>query len=198
MLMGSSPLARGLLRPAFDRSWHGGIIPARAGFTTLCRSTHSNRRDHPRSRGVYVCPNPSRASFTGSSPLARGLPGCVHPAGGQRRIIPARAGFTPARPSPPSTTPDHPRSRGVYDERTRIWMRVLGSSPLARGLRGRLQHRRHGHRIIPARAGFTGTTHGTELTRLDHPRSRGVYVGDTENLCDEIGSSPLARGLQTP
>ena len=32
--MGSSPLARGLLAPAVQGFWTGGIIPARAGFTT--------------------------------------------------------------------------------------------------------------------------------------------------------------------
>ena len=50
---GSSPLARGLLRPSENRLRAGGIIPARAGFTGSPASTHCRRTDHPRSRGVY-------------------------------------------------------------------------------------------------------------------------------------------------
>ena len=76
---GSSPLARGLRHPVDEGLRDQGIIPARAGFTTLA--------------------TPIMLLFAGSSPLARGLRG--HPAGAGVgiRIIPARAGFTdiPAR-----------------------------------------------------------------------------------------------------
>ena len=71
-----------------------GIIPARAGFTTLRLLPHSAPQDHPRSRGVYTTIRSRLEEFTGSSPLARGLlsPGGFRlEAGG---IIPARAGFT--------------------------------------------------------------------------------------------------------
>ena len=52
-LFGSSPLARGL--PATGRHAGGtrGIIPARAGFTTVSTFRMHRERDHPRSRGVY-------------------------------------------------------------------------------------------------------------------------------------------------
>ena len=50
---GSSPLARGLPdRPRRHRH-RLGIIPARAGFTTMQCQQASRSRDHPRSRGVY-------------------------------------------------------------------------------------------------------------------------------------------------
>ena len=52
---GSSPLARGLLQKRLGRLRHRRIIPARAGFTSSGRSRSSERRDHPRSRGVYWC-----------------------------------------------------------------------------------------------------------------------------------------------
>ena len=95
--MGSSPLARGLRRPR--RLPHGGygIIPARAGFTRRRRRHLRGRRDHPRSRGVYLAVSTAIITAAGSSPLARGLPhsaGCVSTT---TRIIPARAGFTPSR-----------------------------------------------------------------------------------------------------
>ena len=50
---GSSPLARGLLKRPSSRTSTGGIIPARAGFTPPANCAAAQRRDHPRSRGVY-------------------------------------------------------------------------------------------------------------------------------------------------
>ena len=92
---GSSPLARGL--PWRERivTREDRIIPARAGFTTRCgprrttsgssplarglrraaRSASRRRRDHPRSRGVYVLLTGQTDKPIGSSPLARGLRG---------------------------------------------------------------------------------------------------------------------------
>ena len=70
-----------------------------------------------------------------------------------------------------------------------------GSSPLARGLQGRVFDGECLQGIIPARAGFT---HGRSMRmtpRPDHPRSRGVYA---EYIVGDVwreGSSPLARGL---
>ena len=95
---GSSPLARGLpctITRSFRRL---GIIPARAGFTLEHNGRGRVRRDHPRSRGVYHSTMTSRPYFLGSSPLARGLLAlpCLSWIGW--RIIPARAGFTRARP----------------------------------------------------------------------------------------------------
>mgnify|MGYP001641158710 CR=1 FL=1 len=91
----------------------------------------------------------------GSSPLARGLlnlPGVRKSVG---RIIPARAGFTTIPVGRLALIGDHPRSRGVYDDRGAQCPGVGGSSPLARGLRVSCGFRRRGPRIIPARAGFT-------------------------------------------
>ena len=113
--------------------------------------------------------------IAGSSPLARGL--LRHPLSQcvEIGIIPARAGFTPATPSPAPTTPDHPRSRGVYNHTVDVYKRLYGSSPLARGLPPYDGAGAFDVRIIPARAGFT---HGDVLALRapwDHPRSRGVY-----------------------
>ena len=50
-------------------------------------------------------------------------------------------------------------------------------------------------RIIPARAGFTGSGGAGPSARRDHPRSRGVYGPVGTDLDPPAGSSPLARGL---
>ena len=112
---GSSPLARGLLGVVDGVLKAGGIIPARAGFTS-CRATPSSRSpDHPRSRGVYVSVASGVPETVGSSPLARGLLTDERSHVQGARIIPARAGFTGLE----VRSPYHPD----------------GSSPLARGLR---------------------------------------------------------------
>jgi len=91
----------------------------------------------------------------GSSPLARGLHKKVVTRRGHLRIIPARAGFTPSRPWPPSWAWGHSRSRGVYREEEIAILCGEGSSPLARGLHNPETAALARSRIIPARAGFT-------------------------------------------
>ena len=49
--------------------------------------------------------------------------------------------------------------------------------------------------IIPARAGFTGSTPSRPARSTDHPRSRGVYSPQRRIRLAGLGSSPLARGL---
>ena len=110
---------------------------------------------------------------------------------------------------------DHPRSRGVYRSPPTFLRELIGSSPLARGLRPRIKSSRINFRIIPARAGFTASA--CRLVRLipdhprsrgvyrmvprimtgsrDHPRSRGVYQDPRSGRPSRAGSSPLARGL---
>ena len=113
-LFGSSPLARGLLVDAGEGIRHAGIIPARAGFTARRRCAASARRDHPRSRGVYIRPVASVPEPNGSSPLARGLLSRAASRRGPMRIIPARAGFTDNPGDFGLDFSDHPRSRGGY------------------------------------------------------------------------------------
>ena len=154
------------------------------------------RRDHPRSRGVYHDPLPGWACEAGSSPLARGLLSSLVDTLLERRIIPARAGFTERRQAGPAARRDHPRSRGVYCGPGRPGSRRRGSSPLARGLPAPHVRGVRRVRIIPARAGFTlGAVDGVELSS-DHPRSRGVYHGSRSQPVGSSGSSPLARGLR--
>ena len=92
-----------------------------------------------------------------------------------RRIIPARAGFT------------------IFLEGLNAAHR--GSSPLARGLPDDGEVVMRDRRIIPARAGFTLLSMAFPYTVKDHPRSRGVYPEDLVLFTTPEGSSPLARGL---
>ena len=193
--MGSSPLARGLRERTGHESRQTGIIPARAGFTTSSPGSSTNSPDHPRSRGVYEGGALGIGCGLGSSPLARGLrPGPVR-GDESRGIIPARAGFTRRWRRSRRRSRDHPRSRGVYLELDRTGRRFRGSSPLARGLRSLAVDHPRITGIIPARAGFTPAGRTPTRGRADHPRSRGVY-SDRRLLFDQdLGSSPLARGL---
>ena len=131
--------------------------------------------DHPRSRGVYRFTVSVPSTGAGSSPLARGLRsgGCSRHS--DRRIIPARAGFTEITPGPNRSRGDHPRSRGVYPS----------APPCSANIA----------RIIPARAGFTRSLLRRRRRRWDHPRSRGVYYEEYASKEPKDGSSPLARGL---
>ena len=94
MVVGSSPLARGLHDRERPQREPAGIIPARAGFTGTMVTHPVQAADHPRSRGVYTEWCSIRHCAQGSSPLARGLHPAGYPVLGARGIIPARAGFT--------------------------------------------------------------------------------------------------------
>ena len=131
----------------------------------------------------------------GSSPLARGLPRRRRVHLWQKRIIPARAGFTRASPTIGGNSKDHPRSRGVYRRHPGRLRRLPGSSPLARGLPRRSILARLRDGIIPARAGFTPDPREVAPAGGDHPRSRGVYLYCASLPLTRKGSSPLARGL---
>ena len=196
MHTGSSPLARGLHHVPGQQAALPGIIPARAGFTAGSGRACSTSTDHPRSRGVYPASSSGNSASCGSSPLARGLRRGRGGDGPLSRIIPARAGFTEDRRRGPGAGQDHPRSRGVYDNRHSVLVTTAGSSPLARGLLPThvLRHAQYG--IIPARAGFTSPGACRILCAWDHPRSRGVYGRGGAQSSAGTGSSPLARGLR--
>ena len=193
--VGSSPLARGLRQRPQGPECRGRIIPARAGFTRRGTTPPPWRRDHPRSRGVYRSAALVWACSSGSSPLARGLLCAGGACEAGMGIIPARAGFTTMTGEYSPALGDHPRSRGVYPQKSNVPGTFGGSSPLARGLRHVYGLPCGGPGIIPARAGFTVAGAGHPATLEDHPRSRGVYSLSMFAGCDWQGSSPLARGL---
>ena len=154
-MIGSSPLARGLLLRATAGRLGFRIIPARAGFTVPVLVDGGFCEDHPRSRGVYLAESAGARVAEGSSPLARGLHHSRAVPEVHEGIIPARAGFTFSGTISFGESTDHPRSRGVYSTCARVAMMHAGSSPLARGLPRNKIWTNPLAGIIPARAGFT-------------------------------------------
>ena len=92
--------------------------------------------------------------------------------------------------------PVHPRSRGEHPVPS-LWFRIPhGSSPLARGTRGRQRHSSQRHRFIPARAGNTPRARARASIASVHPRSRGEHGRPEDLIKVPTGSSPLARGTR--
>ncbi len=191
---GSSPLARGARPGGVEDGDPVGLIPARAGSTLGLWRGRGRWWAHPRSRGEHTDGSGREQTRTGSSPLARGALG-TSPAGTPGgRLIPARAGSTPAPSSSPTFVRAHPRSRGEHIGCRWEGSGKPGSSPLARGARGLHGDLGAGPRLIPARAGSTTVSFSPSTTRQAHPRSRGEHVGHVQAVVELLGSSPLARG----
>ena len=72
-------------------------------------------------------------SMKGSSPLTRGKPATYQVTAKLGGLIPAHAGKTTARQSPPPTSWAHPRSRGENVTSGLLSRYGRGSSPLTRG-----------------------------------------------------------------
>ena len=172
------------------------IIPARAGFTLTSHARATGSQDHPRTRGVYAYTAAAPLVVGGSSPNARGLRAYLRRMQNQRRIIPARAGFTRRWCGAPRGWRDHPRTRGVYRTTSTRPSHKAGSSPHARGLRRNQLPMVKEVGIIPARAGFTPRSPQRVTASWDHPRTRGVYQTKPEQSVTPEGSSPHARGLR--
>ena len=150
------------------------FIPAHAGNTSPPPTTTSGTTVHPRSRGEHVQSSAMSASSSGSSPLARGtLDVADHPPP-EIGFIPARAGNTWRSLPRTSRCTVHPRSRGEHIMIDMLRTAHIGSSPLARGTRGRCPRARR--------------------RRSVHPRSRGEHLALTGEQVWPVGSSPLARG----
>ena len=174
---GSSPLARGKLALLASGDHPPGLIPARAGKTSLSDARVFRRAAHPRSRGENASGPVMWAYGCGSSPLARGkILGDRDSVRGSR-LIPARAGKTGRGTSRAAQPWAHPRSRGENHGPGRRGGVCWGSSPLTRGKPG-------GRRRARPR-------------RLAHPRSRGENRSGCPGPSGSGGSSPLTRGKPT-
>ena len=127
-------------------------------------------------RGEYRSAYRYGRSYTGSSPLARGVLSLSKTFLEVKRIIPACAGSTNQTAFFCSGSWDHPRLRGEYKFDCVNRHKLIGSSPLARGV-PRKQFR-NGFRsgIIPACAGSTERGQHCESPSWDHPRLRGEYT----------------------
>ena len=152
---GSPPLARGI------PSWNllcipaEGITPACAGNTVSDPYHSRSPRDHPRLRGEYFSTRIWNDTQKGSPPLARGILSSAKTHILSAGITPACAGNTLSSRSRPASHRDHPRLRGEYFFRTPCQPFMLGSPPLARGIRKSGRTGKSDHGITPACAGNT-------------------------------------------
>ena len=112
--LGSSPLARGTRGNLSRAAARNGLIPARAGNTTVPDPAKITDRAHPRSRGEHHIMEHLPALLLGSSPLARGTHDDDRESGGAAGLIPARAGNTSAFVFHTHRVGAHPRSRGEH------------------------------------------------------------------------------------
>ena len=197
-VVGSSPLARGT-RP-FCRSAGSmpRFIPAGAGNTRFLVLLSRSSTVHPRWRGEHPMVWPCQLRSRGSSPLARGTRRSAPVSGPGGRFIPAGAGNTAAAWPRARPTSVHPRWRGEHTDESWYYLRVDGSSPLARGTRSQGRGRCARCRFIPAGAGNTHYGHAGISNLTVHPRWRGEHKVARMAGVVSAGSSPLARGTRRP
>ena len=195
MLVGSSPLSRGIPQGGYLTAARARIIPALAGNTPRGGHEEPARKDHPRSRGEYRLETVNDLDDRGSSPLSRGIHAMAFSSRTSRRIIPALAGNTCHGVFLSHVPADHPRSRGEYVGGDAGVTGCPGSSPLSRGILVRACEKLRQLRIIPALAGNTQNDRSTREGCQDHPRSRGEYLVSRVSRESSAGSSPLSRGI---
>ena len=152
---GSSPLARGPPVHGWQVNVAGGLIPARAGTTSLRFNPNASCGAHPRSRGDHKRGGGVGLKMGGSSPLARGPQAHPRKTWNRRGLIPARAGTTHHYPTSAPSSRAHPRARGDHSRCFTSLAALLGSSPLARGPPGKDSSAAVTFGLIPARAGTT-------------------------------------------
>ena len=133
-IMGSPPLARGILMVAFGASAVFGITPACAGNTRARIKPMNLNRDHPRLRGEYYICVIQIQIYQGSPPLARGILHLCYSNTNLSGITPACAGNTFLERLSILLRWDHPRLRGEYLPVQFHLLVILGSPPLARGI----------------------------------------------------------------
>ena len=130
---GSSPRVRGKHAEVEVVAKRLRIIPARAGQTTRHPGCCRTPTDHPRACGANCIKAETREGFIGSSPRVRGKPEELVVPVDCRRIIPARAGQTPAVTHSRTQPPDHPRACGANANGFGVMDPRCGSSPRVRG-----------------------------------------------------------------
>ena len=155
--LGSSPRGRGKLNATGPALTGTGLIPARAGKTVTACSDGYGHKAHPRAGGENALSVCFGALAAGSSPRGRGklLLAAIQSSG--LRLIPARAGKTGAGSTCTHRRRAHPRAGGENFLLHVIQSSVLGSSPRGRGKPRVLTGPSRRSRLIPARAGKTGS-----------------------------------------
>ena len=212
--MGSSPRGRGK-RPSTKKDPRPyGLIPARAGKTHGLVTKASSKPAHPRAGGenpgAWWLPvvaggssprgrgKPSVSGdghfLSGSSPRGRGKLANAVPGASGKRLIPARAGKTGPRAGQRSREAAHPRAGGENALAAVGVEPVEGSSPRGRGKQTVWRAGKHRVRLIPARAGKTGSWSNSTPASWAHPRAGGENDVLHSIRRRSRGSSPRGRG----
>ena len=191
---GSSPRVRGKQSACSRSEARRRLIPARAGKTsTQDVSTRPWRliparagKTKPRSRIAWLnsahpraCGENRRRAWEsmdswGSSPRVRGKLWSVRRAGGEPRLIPARAGKTMLRRKSPVYIAAHPRACGENPRARHLPGDCYGSSPRVRG-----------------KQQWVGRDEGVAVA---HPRACGENGWHRHRIRPNPGSSPRVRG----
>ena len=173
---GSSPHARGTLKPAIVSMLSIRFIPACAGNANHDHHWYGRVAVHPRMRGERFAGRFLQHDHFGSSPHARGTRG-------DRSILHV-------------STAVHPRMRGERSRAATFQQPANGSSPHARGTLPHAVPRWGQRRFIPACAGNASmATHPVTATKV-HPRMRGERAIPGVSAIWTAGSSPHARGTR--
>ena len=175
---GSSPRVRGKPRNTHSLYTQHGLIPARAGKTCPQSSRGSSRTAHPRACGENEDALRDALARQGSSPRVRGKQGLVLVQLRNGRLIPARAGKTPARGLGAGSSPAHPRACGENVTCITSVAIPTGSSPRVRGKLWSAGDLESEPRLIPARAGKTGGSRPAHRRCTAHPRACGENLGE--------------------
>ena len=170
---GSSPRGRGKRAATSRGRTSPRLIPARAGKTGCGTAPPLFARAHPRAGGENVESSLHRAGRHGSSPRGRGKLASETYTGRDLRLIPARAGKTPARRSTATSRRAHPRAGGENTSDRAPGLSEYGSSPRGRGKLARALHLEANRGLIPARAGKTRSPGRRLRCRRAHPRAGG-------------------------
>ena len=171
--IGSSPRARGTVRPIYVMGIDDRFIPASAGNGPGRDHRRHAKTVHPRERGERAIRSGIVRLPFGSSPRARGTGGLVLGPILAVRFIPASAGNGPSAGGCPFNVSVHPRERGERTDQIAGEFKDIGSSPRARGTARLMAAKFAEERFIPASAG-NGTRAGTAQRSVSvHPRERG-------------------------
>ena len=154
---GSSPRGRGKHCEPVECSVIAGLIPARAGKTASMPLDSTVIGAHPRAGGENSRSSRTFVSWLGSSPRGRGKHQVWRCYEEHSRLIPARAGKTSLHDTSCAMYRAHPRAGGENLSARKCCSSAVGSSPRGRGKQGLHGGEHRGARLIPARAGKTGS-----------------------------------------
>ena len=153
---------------------------------------------HPRACGEQFKGAAKGIVDAGSSPRLRGTVEDLPGGGGGGRFIPAPAGNSPPRGTPPDLKTVHPRACGEQENTNATEGDNIGSSPRLRGTDPCAVGVRRRGGFIPAPAGNSTFRLLGQTTKPVHPRACGEQEVAKVTVKWNGGSSPRLRGTANP